>query len=145
LVLGSLTLKEFALQKKIFKFFDQNEDGFISEDELKGACPLKSTRVFLLIFSLRFAVGARVPTSSLSAILCVVFFFFPCFLASPFVRDKARTSVRRFLDSTDDQGTKKPKRMCLHKHVFCGLQMLTSCAVYRCVLLPFFVCCALGC
>jgi Ca2+-binding EF-hand superfamily protein len=43
LVLGSLTLKEFALQKKIFKFFDQNEDGFISEDELKGAW----TRVFI--------------------------------------------------------------------------------------------------
>lgn len=31
-----LSLKEFALQKKIFKFFDLNQDGFISEDELKG-------------------------------------------------------------------------------------------------------------
>jgi len=31
-----LTLKEFALQKKIFKFFDQNADGFISEDELRA-------------------------------------------------------------------------------------------------------------
>jgi ankyrin repeat protein len=30
-----LTLKEFALQKKIFKFFDANQDGFISTDELR--------------------------------------------------------------------------------------------------------------
>lgn len=33
-----LSLKEFALQKKIFKFFDLNQDGFISEEELKGRC-----------------------------------------------------------------------------------------------------------
>lgn len=33
-----LTLREFALQKKIFKFFDLNQDGFISEEELKSQC-----------------------------------------------------------------------------------------------------------
>lgn len=33
--IAGLTLKEFALQKKIFHFFDINHDGFISEDELR--------------------------------------------------------------------------------------------------------------